>query len=187
MSKERACRLILLAFLVLAGCEKIDFDEESGGTENSSATTHIIPTTSGTGSQYSPLLPEQVINGNGLSNQNYWVIGYVVGSTYRTMSNAQFEAETTNKSNILLSSDSTCTSAERCIPVELSSTSVVEALSLYQNPDRFRQCVMVQGVFGRYFSRNGIRSTLSGYWLPGFDISGIKTTPTEWQELNVEY
>lgn len=180
MTHVRSLLGVAFCLLSVAGCEKIDLEEEGGGGEPVLAQT--LPQRSGEGTQESPLMVEQVINSDTLSSRYYWVIGYVVGSTYRTMNNAVFEATTTYDSNILLASDSTCTSVDRCIPVELKSSKIQQIASLPNNPGRHRQCIMVQGQYGRYFNRPGLRETRAAYWLPGFDISTIVTAPIQWNE-----
>ena len=180
MTHVRTILCLVSCLLSVTGCEKIDLEKEGGGGEPVVAQT--LPLRSGEGTQESPLMVEQVIESDTLSARYYWVIGYVVGSTYRTMGNAVFEATTTYDSNILLASDSTCTSVDRCIPVELKSTKIRQIASLPSNPGLHRQCIMVQGQYGRYFSRPGLRETRSAYWLPGFDISSIVTAPIQWNE-----
>ena len=185
MNLVRAILCLSSCILLATSCEKIDLEEEGEGNE--SVVSQTIPQRSGEGTQDSPLMVEQVINGDTLSSRYYWVIGYVVGSTYRNINNATFEASTTNESNILLASDSTCTSVDRCIPVELISNKIRQIASLASNPERHRQCIMVQGQYGRYFSRSGLRDTRAAYWLPGFDIASIVTAPTQWEEHDSIY
>ena len=104
------------------------------------------------------------------------------------MDNCIFEEETTYTSNILLSSNSTCDSIEECIPVELNSSTLKKALSLYYNSDKFRKCLIIKGRFGQYFRTNGIRDIREGYWLPNLDLSTLKNaTPADWQEWHEWY
>ena len=175
----------LLVLLLLASCEKIDVGEEPEAGDVQQTT----PTQSGMGTHEAPLTVEQVINGEGVTTGICWVVGYAVGSTYRSMSNATFEAETTNKSNILLAAEPNCTSTEACIPVELSSSKMQQLVSLAYNPGRHRQAIMVQGQLGRYFGCNGIRNTQAAYWLPGgFYLDDDQDTqPTEWEEEEKSY
>ena len=185
MSHGKAVWVVVFG-LLLANCEKVDLESENNESGDN-AYEQIVPTSYGHGTQESPLIPEQIIKGENLPTNSYWVIGYVVGSTYRFMSNAAFVAETENTSNILLSSDMNCENTENCIPIELSTSSIQKTLCLHHNSHLFRQCVMVLGQYGRYFSRNGLRNVQAGYWLPDFNLSTIKTAPTEWQERNIMY
>ena len=186
MNVKGAALAILLTCLI-GGCEKVDLDADSQEKNGNNSQEQVVPISYGLGTQESPLLASQVLSGDGLSSSQYWVIGYVVGSTYQNMNNATFEAETTNVRNILLSMDYNCEDTKNCIPVELPTVGTQKALSLYHNNHLFRQCVMVLGQYGRYFNRNGIRNVQTGYWLPNFDLSNIKIAPTEWQEQNMSY
>jgi len=183
----RLCRslfAVLLPFL-LCCCEKVDFGEENGALP--SKIEEKKPLSVGQGTQESPYTVGQVLQG-GLPTGLNWFVGYVVGSTYKTMANCLFEGETTYTSNILLSADSLCQSSEECIPVELKSTTLQKSLSLCYNSVHFRQCVMLQGRVGVYFRCNGIRELGAGYWLDGFDISFLPaTSPIEWEEREEEY
>lgn len=182
MTSKKGITLFLLVVCILCGCEKIDIDEP-----NDSPTDNVIPTSLGLGTQNSPYTIEQVQKGE-VSTDVSWFIGYVVGSTYSTMSNAIFEAETTYTSNILLSSDSLCQTTEKCVPVELGSSSVQKKLSLPYHSECFRQCVMVKGQFLRYFRTNGVRNVVDGYFLPSLSLSTLKNaTPAEWQEWHEWY
>lgn len=182
MTLKRAW-LFIATLCLTAGCEKFDPEPE----EEKETAEHVVPTSLGRGTQTSPYTISQVIAGDSVTTKVSWFIGYVVGSTYSTMQNAVFDAETSYTSNILVSSDSTCEEISLCVPVELSTVSLQKAFSLHYNSKRFRQCIMVNGRFGQYFRTNGIRDVQTCYWLPGFDISTIKTAPTEWQERDERY
>lgn len=171
--------LIVATQCLVVGCDKYDWTEEEGETTES--TQVIVPSALGYGTQEAPYTVGQVLNG-GLSSSRAWFIGYVVGSTYSTMQNCVFEAETSYTSNILISDNPECTSEDECVPVELKSAKLQQNLSLYYNRTHFQQCIMVRGRYNKYFRVNGIRDLQAGYWLPGFDISTIKPTPTEWEE-----
>ena len=180
---SRTCFIgFFLALCLLGSCEKIDITDPEEETKE-----HIVPTSLGLGTQNSPYTVEQIQSGE-LSQKVSWFIGYVVGSTYNTMDHCIFEEETTYTSNILLSSNSTCDSIEECIPVELNSSTLKKALSLYYNSDKFRKCLIIKGRFGQYFRTNGIRDIREGYWLPNLDLSTLKNaTPAEWQEWHEWY
>ena len=173
-----------LLFL-FSGCEKIDVESD---TESDSSIEYITPISIGNGTQLSPYSVMDVLNENVPNHKPYWFIGYAVGSTYSTMKNPIFEAEISYKTNILLSDDPNCENANACIPIELHTSSIQKALSLYYQSEHFRQCVMVQGRTGDYFRVKGLRSVDAGYWLPELDLSTLeRTTPTEWQEWNISY
>ena len=172
---------LVSALCLLQSCEKVDVDVSPTGNDNTdySATP---PTALGDGTQESPYTPDQVIAGE-MDGKLHWFIGYVVGSTYTSIDNAIFEAETINKSNILISLDKYCESPENAVPVDLKTATLQQQFSLLYNPERFRQCIMIRGRFGKYFRTNGIREIVGGYWLPGFYIP----RPEEWENENKTY
>lgn len=175
---------LLSALFLLHACEKVDVSPDKGAD---ASVQRIVPTSLGQGTQDSPYTVSQVLSGEAGAGMTSWVCGYNVGSTYRTMNNAIFEAQTTYNGNILISDDSLCTDKSRCIAVELTSTAVQQSLSLVGNPHRFRQCVVVKGLLGRYFSQPGIRDAQSGYYIEGFDIADIDTSPSDWDESSFTY
>lgn len=171
--------LSLAALLLMQSCEKLDLTTEDDG-EDETAAEYVIPTSTGEGTPNSPLTVKEVLSrSDSLTSHTIWVVGYVVGSTYRSMSNASFDSITTNTSNILLSYKPDCTSTSQCLPVELPTAKLQRALSLASNSEKFRQCAMVFGSVERYFGNTGIRSTQQAYWLPGFVVSDI--SPTDWE------
>lgn len=174
---------LLPALCLLCACEKVDV--EATGDDPSIA--HERPTSLGEGTQSSPYTVPQVLSGEAATGTTTWVIGYAVGSTYRTMSNALFSAATTYTSNILLSESPSCTTTASCIAIELSSSTIQQSLSLAHNPQGYRQCILVCGQVSRYFSQPGIRNVKSGYWLPNFDPSTLDSSPTTWEEKAQQY
>ena len=176
---------VAILFCLFSSCEKMDLDDD---TDDNPGIEHITPISIGNGTQLSPYSVTDVLNGIIPDHKAYWFIGYAVGSTYSSINNALFEAETSYKTNILLSDNPNCEDASTCIPIELNTSSIQKALSLYYQSEHFRQCVMVQGHTGDYFRVKGLRSVEAGYWLPDLDLSILeRTTPTEWQEWNITY
>ena len=180
MSKNLRLFLIVATLCFITSCDKYDWTEEEGETTQEE-TQVIVPSSLGYGTQIAPYTVGQVLNGD-LKSSQAWFIGYVVGSTYSTMHNCVFEAETSYNSNILISDDPNCTSEDECIPVELKGAKQQKKYSLQDNSTTFHQCIMVRGRCNKYFRVNGIRDLQAAYYLPGFDISTIKPTPTEWEE-----
>ena len=165
--------------MLVCSCEKIDLSESDDSDDSGDAAAWQYPTSTGMGTMDSPLSVTQASDGT--SGTAAWVIGYAVGSTKTSYSNATFSVPTTYNTCILLSDDAACSDASECIPVQLSS-SIQPTLALSENPERHRQCVMVYGTLGRYFSRNGVCSVSKGMWLADFDLSTINPTPQEWSE-----
>lgn len=182
----KSCQALILfsALGLLHSCEKVELNPN---TDGDNAVEIVVPTSLGQGTQLSPYTVAQVISGDAPSGSTSWVCGYIVGSTYRTMSNAVFDANTTYSGNILISDDSLCADKSKCIAVELTTKVMQQSLSLAENPQHYRQCVIVNGLLGRYFSQPGIRSAKAGYYLDGFDISNINTSPEEWNEKEIRY
>lgn len=178
---------LAFAFCILYACEKVDVDTEDNTTDVAS----VRPTSLGEGTQSSPYTVPQVLAGE-MDGKLHWYIGYVVGSTYTSMENAIFEDETTNKSNILISANKYCESADEAVPVDLKTATLQKKFSLVYNPQRFRQCIILKGRFGKYFRRNGIREIAEAYWLPDIDLDNLDPTvldpsPTEWNEQDIQY
>lgn len=175
---------LLLAIGLLPSCEKVELDPDN---PNGNVVEQVRPTSLGLGTQLSPFTVSHILSEQADAGSIAWVCGYVVGSTYRTMNNAEFSASTTYSGNILLSDDSLCTDKAECIAIELSTSAMQKSLSLVDNPQYYRQCVLVEGKVGRYFSQPGIRSAQTGYCLPGFDVSTIDTSPEGWDDKEVGY
>ena len=173
---------LLPALCLLCACEKVDV--EATGDDPSIA--HERPTSLGEGTQSSPYTVPQVIAGE-MDGKVHWFVGYVVGSTYTSMDNAIFEDETTNKSNILISHNKYCESADEAVPVDLKTAALQQQFSLVYNSERFRQCIMIKGRFGKYFRKNGIREITAAYWLPNVDLDNIDSSPTTWEEKEQQY
>lgn len=170
--------LLLLTLFFASACETMDFSEDEGDDTHTESTNK--PNGTGKGTQELPLTVEDILyNRLPVDASSCWVIGYVVGATYQSMNNAEFRMSTSYTTNILLATDSTCTSAEYCIPVELKGTQMQKAFALPHNPSGFRQCAMFNGMPGKYFKKQGLRNAAKGTWLYGFDISNI--TPEDWQ------
>ena len=173
---------VLAASFSFAACEKVDISE----FVDSEPASPILPVALGKGTQERPYVVEQIMEDT-VPPENCWVIGYVVGSTYRTMDGASFMSQSAYAGNVLLSSDSTCKDKAGCIPIELSTSAMQKAVNLLHNAKYHRQCVMVQGVPGRYFNVNGVRNIQSAYWLLDFDISDINSFPVPWEEVEFLY
>ncbi len=176
-----------LSLTLLCACESYsldDLDSASGTSSSGASSSSLEPTSHGLGTQQSPLTPDDMLEGIAPeSSTECWVMGYVVGSTYRSMSNAVFGTPTSYTSNILLACDSLCRDASQCIAAELTKTSAQNSFSLCLHPEGVRQFVVLRGTYGAYFSRAGIRAVSEGYWLPGFDLAGIPSASQGWGDI----
>jgi len=181
MLSRKRNSLVLLC-LLLACCQKIDLTEP---TDSEQQTTEQAVAVLGTG-EGTMAYPYTVADIRSLSlssSEAIWVIGYMVGTARTSMNNAEFSANATNQSNILLSLDSLCSDTAHCIPIELSSDKWKKSLSVPTNTSYFRKCLLVKGIPLLYLHRKGLRSVSAGLWLDGFDISSV--APQEWSQITI--
>jgi len=163
----------------MAGCQKLDFSETEEDVDDTPENLTFIGT--GEGTMEAPYTVGDILGGKTeKSTDGCWVIGYVVGATYSSIKNAQFDALTYYESNILLASDSMCQDYLECVPVELNTKAMKEKCGLPSNPERWRKCLLVKGTPGLYFKVNGLRRAAAGHWLGQFDIKSILSEPEEW-------
>jgi hypothetical protein len=168
--------------LLLACCQKVDpivEPNDAENTDNSEETIAVIGT--GEGTRSCPYTVADIRSLPLSGSEAVWVIGYMVGTAPRSMNNAIFSVETDNQSNILLSSDSLCTDASLCIPVELSTAKNKTSFSLPTNTSHFHQCLLLKGVPQTYLYRKGLRNVSAGLWMDGFDIASV--SPSEWGSI----
>ena len=157
----------------------MSLEEETGGSSGTSCAT---PVGFGEGTAERPFTVADVQQGRAAASQApVWVIGYAVGSAYRSLDNATFSPSAASSSSLLLSADSACTQVSRCIPVELGSVKWQRQFALSQYPAGFRQCVMLRGVPSKYYNKNGLRSLSAGRWFLGLDLSCVSRDPQEWE------
>lgn len=183
--RSRLSCLLLCLVLLLPSCQKMTLDEEPEGEAG-----HLSQPPSGTGlgTEKCPFTVGDVLSGTAShAGKPVWVAGYAVGAAYRTLAAADFSASTAYSSNILLSADSLCTDASRCIPVELSTAKWQNLLSLPANPSGYRQCVLVQGTPSTYYKTSGLRKVCAGRWLYGFDLSSVSHDPEEWDTDTISW
>lgn len=180
------CLLSALA-LLLASCEKIDLDKkesqgdktETQGNKDGMSSLPVLGV--GQGTVTHPYMPEDVMKG-GLPQTSAWVIGYVVGATKTSISNAEFKADATSNTSILLSSDSLCSDVDNCIPIELKKASAKSDFSLPADSRRFRHCLRIHGTIGTYMRKNGLRDVDEGHWMQDVDIPSYDNNPQEWDD-----
>lgn len=175
----------LLALCLLAlSCQKIDQTVAPESNPDDAATeqnVRIVGT--GEGTRERPFTVTDVQDQSLPADQAVWVVGYMVGTAYRSLSNATFTADATNQSNILLSADSLCSNAEDCIPVELSSAKAKADFSLPVNTIHHRKCLILRGTPSPYLNKKGLRKVSAGLWLDGFDVSSV--APEQWGTISL--
>ena len=168
---------LLLCCLLLACCQKVDFDAEPAEeAETPEQYAAIVGT--GMGSSQCPYTVTDIRSKELPASEPVWVIGYMVGTARQTMNNAVFRPDADNQSNILLASDSLCTDTTGCIPVELSQAKWKRLLSVPMNTEHFGKCLLVKATPSTYLKRKGLQNVSAGLWMDGFDISTV--APTEW-------
>ncbi len=183
--KALARLAIALSAIALTGCQLEDLTEDTA--QETEEDELVYPVGHGQGTQLRPYTPDDLLAGKAESGQQVWVMGYAVGSTYRSLSNAIFSVPTTYESNILLANDTLCTDAAQCIAVELSTSTIKEQFALSNQPQRLHQLVVFQGTAGTYFSQAGLRQAATGYWFPDYFPSLSDTGTEEWEENENTY
>ncbi|MHC1778133.1 MAG: DUF5689 domain-containing protein [Lentimicrobium sp.] len=126
------------------------------------------PPGSGTGTFEDPY---DVARGMTTSSANpVWVEGYIVGNIEVGTENVpNFAGPFVTNSNFLIAATAEETNVANCIPVQLPSGAIRDALSLVTVPGNKGKLVMVLGTLEPYFSQAGVKNT-SGYWLDGSGI-----------------
>lgn len=89
-----------------------------------------------------------------------WVKGYVVGwvDGMTLSSGATFNGEATSNTNLLIADTPDETELSKCMPVQLPSGSVRNALNLKDNPTLYKKQVFLNGSLERYFGTAGLKS-----------------------------
>jgi len=106
-----------------------------------------------------------------------WVKGYIVGTVKdgsQTYNDAVFSTTDASNTNILIADAANCTDASLCIPVQLPSGAVRNALSLQQHPENLGQLVSLYGSLEKYFGQPGLKA-VSKYTLGGEGGDGGNT------------
>lgn len=121
----------------------------------------------GDGTVESPFLVSQVIGGTAVGNE-VWVEGYIVGWVDGQVytSGANFNANATSQTNLMLAASADETDASKCIPVQLPSGDVRTALNLQTNPGNYKKVVKLKGNIEKYFGITGVK-TVTEYVLDG--------------------
>ncbi|MCK9617301.1 MAG: DUF5689 domain-containing protein [Lentimicrobiaceae bacterium] len=127
------------------------------------------PPGSGTGTFDDPYNVSYAIAHTGKAG--VWVQGYIVGvfETDVDPFTANFTAPFRTNSNILIANTPDETNLINCVPVQLPTGTIREALNLVSNEANKGKQVMVLGNIENYFSQPGVKS-LTGYWLDGSGI-----------------
>ena len=105
------------------------------------------------------------------------VKGYIVGSIDdKSISDANFSGTAVLKTNLLIADNADETDIEKCLPVQLPSGAVREALNLVDTPDNYKKEVVLTGSLEKYFGVAGLKS-VSAYEFTG--VTGINEVKGE--------
>ena len=126
----------------------------------------------GTGAWDDPMTAYQAHLGSTPSDRTEnWVKGYIVGWIDVNITNvikaetAKFEVPATVNTNILIAPTPDCTDWEQCVPVQLPSGAVRDALNLAVHPENLGRLVSLYGTTGsKYCSAYGVRSVSDYNW-----------------------
>lgn len=109
-----------------------------------------------------------------------WVEGYIVGVMETDVDPfvASFAEPFRTNSNLLMAATAEETNVLNCVPVQLPSGAIRDALNLVTVPGNKGKLVKVLGNLEPYFSQAGVKG-LSGYWLDGSGIVPVTGFFTE--------
>lgn len=138
------------------------------------------PPGSGTGTFEDPYDITRAVSTSGANP--VWVEGYIVGTIDVGDQNVpNFIGPYITNTNLLMAATAGETNLANCMPVQLPSGAIRDALNLVTTPGNKGKMVKVVGTLESYFSQPGVKN-LSGYWLDGNGI--IPTTGFFTEEFN---
>ena len=109
--------------------------------------------------------------------KNAIVVGYIVGAAKNgTLNQSIFGANQEVKTNILIADDPNETNVENCMPVELPSGDIRNALNLAENPGNYKKQIVLTGSVTAYFSVAGLKNTSAYEFIE--DVWGSLYYPT---------
>lgn len=129
------------------------------GTIGGGVTPPTPGTPTGDGSRENPFTASDIIAlGIETSDDNkYWVKDYIVG-TIDANYVYLFSSVTETKSNITLSSNVNTYNQNECVPIQLPVGVVRDGLNLCDNPQNYRQQVLLYGTLEKYFQVPGVKN-----------------------------
>ena len=124
-------------------------------------------TVQGDGTEEKPYIVSQVLS-LGNPGSEAWVTGYIVGSAVDKTADSFTTATGSGASmtNIFIAQNAGETDYTKCVPVQLPSGDVRNALNLQQNAGNLGKAVTVKGTLEKYFGMNGVKNVAS-YKLEG--------------------
>ena len=118
-------------------------------------------TVEGDGSREHPYTANDIILlGIEVSDGNYyWVKDYIVGAINPDNNYAyEFTSSTTVKTNLIISSNEDASSEAECVPVQLPPGDVRTGLNLAENPENYKQEVLIYGTLEKYFQKPSVKN-----------------------------
>ena len=95
------------------------------------------------------------------------VKGYIVGYIDdKSISDANFSGSAVLKTNLLIADNADETDYTKCLPIQLPSGKVRDALNLVDNPGNYKKLVTLTGSLEKYFGVAGLKS-VSAYTIDG--------------------
>ena len=149
--------------------------EESGDQPGGDEPTPPTPGEGGDGSAENPYTVAQVVAG--ASGSEVWTMGYIVGwvDGMTLSEGANFNANATSQTNILIAGAADESDYTNCVPVQLPSGAVRSGLNLQTNPGNLGKQVWIKGNLETYFGTKGIKSATE-FKLEGGDDPEPPTT-----------
>lgn len=118
-----------------------------------------------------------------------YIVGWIDGMTLKT--GCKFTLPATSATNLLLAGSSSETDYNYCIPVQLPSGSVRNALNLLDHPENFGHEVVLCGSHEKYFGANGLKGITKYEWVGDAPVQetpsyGPEVTGTAENPLDVD-
>ena len=117
-------------------------------------------TTTGDGTRANPYTAEDVITMNIQTSDGnkYWVKDYIVGYIDSDYSYVFSNNTVSIKTNVTLSSNVDSNNADECIPIKLPPGAIRDGLNLGDNPDNYKQEVLLYGTLETYFQKPAVKN-----------------------------
>jgi hypothetical protein len=137
--------------------------ETSGGTTGDGTTTDVT----GAGTEASPYTVADLFKLDNPGTEAWveaYIVGWVDGQVLST--GANFNANATSQTNLLVAASASETSVGNCIPVQLPYGDVRTALNLQDHPEYYGKKVKLYGTLTKYFGVTGLK-TVTAYSIDG--------------------
>lgn len=149
-----------------------NFNIVEGIADNPGGGDTPTPTGDTDGSEAKPYtIADAVAAGSGTEKYvKAYIVGWVEGQVLSE--GAHFNGNATSNTNILIADSPDETDVTKCMPVQLPTGAVRNAVNLKDNPDNYKKEVLLNGNIEKYFGATGIKGT--GYAKIGDKEAGTK-------------